>query len=78
MYLDDFTRRQILQCASISDSDSDIDSLTAATVDGGSNFKSKSMYSEAELRRAERRMVRERERRKKIVVLSKFFQRAQE
>ena len=57
MHLNDFARREILQC------------VTAA---GGSNTKS--MYSEAELMRAERRMFRERERTKKRIIVNQFFQ----
>lgn len=55
------------------DVDVDVDGMMDARIPHISAVSRKSMYSEAELRRAERRMYRERERRRKRKVVNQFF-----
>ena len=65
--MNEFARLEILQCASTSSV-----SLSATNVDGRGNPRP--MYSEAELKRAERRMERERTRTKKRIMNYALFQ----
>jgi len=67
LHLNEFARLEILQCASTSSV-----SLSATNVDGRGNPRP--MYSEAELKRAERRMERERTRTKKRIMNYALFQ----
>jgi len=72
MRLNDFSRREILERAGASRDDN-----ASVTVDGESASRptnSESMYSEAELKRAERRMCRERERKRKKLFMNQFFE----